>query len=148
MLENDLSLHWELEHTAELDVAKILRYLSASWGGDEAAHRFSDALDQALAQECMAVAEQITQTGVPSKRIHEQVSVYRSRPTFRLDVQTTKKRARRSGAGLWYVYYSIVDADADGVPDTLLVYAVEHSTAQPFAINTGQFDADAGDDGE
>ena len=146
MAESNVSLHWELEHTAELDVARILRYLSASWGGDEAAHRFSDALDEALSQECVAVAEQITQTGTPLKQIHEQVSVYRSRPTFRLDVRTTKRRARRRGAGLWYVYYSIVDANGDGNPDTLLVYAVEHSTAQPFAINTGQFDANTEDD--
>jgi hypothetical protein len=49
---------------------------------------------------------------------------------------------------LWYVYYTIDDTDGDGNPDVITVYSIEHSTAQPFAINTGQFDADAEEEGE
>ena len=138
--ENRRRFHLDVLHKAEIQLAQALRFLLESSGGRDAAIRLNDAFDIALQQEREAVQEQIEETGRPWKRIHAPASVYHSRPLFRLDVQTTKKRARRTGSGLWYVYYAIDDADKDGKPDTLTVHALEHSTAEPFAINTGQFD--------
>ena len=140
-MESDVPLwNWELDHLAEIQVARILQYLSASPDGTDAAIRFNTAFDEALDEECRIVAEQVTDTGKPWKRIHEPASVYRARPLFRLSVQTAKKRARRSSIGLWYAYYSIDDANRDGKPNRITVKEVHHSGSEPFAINTGQFD--------
>ncbi|MBC8142228.1 MAG: hypothetical protein H7Y38_12390 [Armatimonadetes bacterium] len=125
---------------ADFCLADALRFLCGSPGGEESAARFNDRFDEELDALCQTVAEEIAETGRYHKRIDVPASAYHSRPTYRLDVQTVKKRARRSGSGLWYVYYTIDDADKDGKPDTITVISIYGSRSQPLAINTGQFD--------
>lgn len=125
---------------ADFSIADSLKFLASSPGGIESMERFSERLDEELDILCQSIAEEIAETGRYHKRVDMPASAYHARPTYRLDVQTSRKRARRSGSGLWYVYYTIADANNDGKPDRIVVLSVEHSSSQPFAINAGQFD--------
>lgn len=131
---------------ADFRIAEALSFLGSSPGGIEAMERFNDQFEESMNQLCHAVAEEVAESGRYNKRVDIPASAYHARPTYRLDLQTTKKRTRRSGTGLWYVYYTIVDTDNDGKPDRINVVSVEHSSAQPYAINTGQFDTDVEND--
>ena len=133
---------------ADFKIADALRFLGSSPGGTEAMERFSERFDEVMDFLCQSVAQEIADTGRYYRRVDIPASAYHARPTYRLDLQTTKRRVRRSNSGLWHIYYTIADVDKDGAPETVIVISVEHSSAQPFAINTGQFDADTEDDGE
>ena len=128
------------DRDADFDIADALQFLIRSPGGEESAIRFSERYDEAVRDLCQAVADEIAETGRYFKRVDVAASAYKSRPTFRLDIQTSQKRARRSNSGLWYVYYTINDTDGDAKPDAITVTDVVHSGSEPYAINTGQFD--------
>ena len=124
---------------ADFKLADALQFLVSS-PGEESTTRFIERYDTAMRELCQSIAEEIAESDRYHKRVDAPASAYNSRPAYRLDLQTTTKRARRSSTGLWYVYYTIDDADGDGKPDTVTVYSIEQSASQPFAINTGQFD--------
>lgn len=145
--EANPALRIKTDRKAEFDIADAVQYLLRFPGGEELAARFSEVLDAAITEEGSAVAAQIVANGRPDKRIDVAASAYNSRPTFRLDVQTARRRARCSGSGLWFVFYTLDNPDGDNKPGTLTVHAVHHSRAEPFAINTGQFDLPDDDGG-
>lgn len=133
---------------ADFRIADALRFLGNSPGGGEAMERFSERFDDAMDYLCQSIAQEIADTGRYQRRVDIPASAYHARPTYRFDLKTTQRRARRSGSGLWYIYYTIAGTNSGGGAETIVVLSVEHSSAQPYAINTGQFDADVEDDGE
>ncbi|MBC7808662.1 MAG: hypothetical protein H7145_21215 [Akkermansiaceae bacterium] len=133
---------------ADFKIADALRFLGGSPGGTEAMERFSERSDEVIKVLCQSVAREIADTGRYHKRVDIPASAYYTRPIYRLDLQTTKKRTRRSGSGLSHIYQAAADVNNDGTPETIVIVPVEHSGSQPFVINTGQSDADAEDHGE
>ncbi|WP_395090787.1 hypothetical protein [Armatimonas sp.] len=97
---------------------------------EESAQRFVEAMEDALQVLCRQVAADIQQK-IPLQT-DELASIYYSRPVFMHLLQTGKTRKRRSSAGLWRLYYDIVDQDRDGAPDTLRFLSVYHAAARPL----------------
>lgn len=126
-------LFLDLEPRAESELDVAMTYLSQSIGTDYA-ERFTAEAGRVLKEACHDIAEEIVSHGKPSSPMHEAASVRFSRPIYRLDVAVTKARARRSSAGLWYVFYALEDRANIGRPDTLAVVAVRHSAARPFGV--------------
>ena len=92
-----------------------------------------------LAKERERLAGEIASnvTGKPFDPVDPDASEYWSRPVYRLRIETVARRRRNSSAGLWYVYYALLDVQKTGVPDTMMVLSMRHSASQlPGAANS------------
>ena len=91
--------------------------------------RFTARLTALLRNLCSELPAKIT-TGRPPQR-DEKASLGLIRPAFQERFYTgTKKPARRSSAGVWRVFYALLDADGDNHPEALLVLRVFHAAAE------------------
>lgn len=99
--------------------------------------RFVKALGERLTELCREGARE-----VPSQT-HERASLHFSRPVFSARFRTGKASGRRSSAGVWYLFYDLVDHDADGFPDLLRVLAVRHAASAPIWQQNPTDDEDA-----
>ena len=102
--------------------------------GDDAAEAFGARLGDALSSATVRLAAEVAENenGKPFDPIDEAASVHFSRPTYRLRIETAKRRAKRYSTGLWYAYYTLKDVAGTGKPDTLYVYALRHSASLPI----------------
>lgn len=120
----------------------------ATWLHDrdpEAAVRFREVLQQGLPSLCQKVAELLAM-GTGLLRPDEDASLAFARPTFEEIVTATKsgKRARRSSANSYRVYFALSDDDGNDVPETLIVLFIRHAAARPV----WDMDAEAAENGE
>ena len=127
-------LRLRITEPAEDQLASALSYLTDNVGLD-AAERLNTRLKVELPLLCEQIAREIATVGVPFHAPDEQASLYFARPVYRLKLETSKTRARRSSTGLWYVYYGLKDSTGQGTkPDTLSVVAIRHSGAPPLSV--------------
>lgn len=99
--------------------------------GIAAADVFTARLADALLELCDDLAWRLaTRNNLPVP--DETISLLFSRPAFLHYVTTTKsgKRARRSFAGTWRVYYALNDTNGDGATNTLTILLFLHSAAR------------------
>ena len=108
-----------------------------SYQGDEAAERFSRIVSEEIADLLERLAEEIAEsvTGKPFDPLNAAASVYWSQPVYRLVIETSARRARRSGAGRWHAYYALQDVAGQGKPDTVKMLAIRHSASLPIGQN-------------
>lgn len=92
---------------------------------------FSEALERGLTQHQQDLEDAFS-TGSLLPRVEETASLAFSRPVFQYLLIATKsgKRARRSAANTWRIYYALGDADSDGKPDTIHILALYHAASQ------------------
>lgn len=130
-------LRYALAPSGGADIASALLYLDDLIGqgvtDPEAADRFEERLDEAISAARDRIAREIAENGRPFDSPDEAASYAMTQTVYRLKVETSKKRSRRSSAGLWYVLYALRDTDGDGVIDTLRVHRVLHSAARPLS---------------
>jgi hypothetical protein len=106
--------------------------------------RFTVRLTVLLRNLCSELSEKIT-TGRPPQ-IDEKASLGLIRPAFEERFYTSaKKPARRSNAGVWRVFYALLDADGDNQPETLLVLRVFHAAAELPWERIGQEEPEDGE---
>ena len=115
-------LSWEESNEAEAIVTGILNRLAP-----DAAQRFGLAYKICIDGLCQAIPKEIERRFPPTP--DENASLALSRPTYRARFETTKKRARRSSTGVWYLFFWLIDGDGDHVPETLRVVTVRHGSA-------------------
>ena len=96
----------------------------------EVHNRFARAVREKVVTLCREAARE-----VPAQT-HEMASLHFSRPVFSARFQTGKTTRKRSSAGVWYLFYDLVDTDADGFPDLLWVLAVRHAAAMSLWQDT------------
>jgi hypothetical protein len=92
----------------------------------EASQSFLNALNRELRALCKANAYN------PATQRHDAASIYFSRPTFHHRFQTGQTKTKRSSSGVWYIYFELVDTNADQRPDTLRVNLVTHAAKAPL----------------
>ncbi len=101
------------------------------------AERFETALSRELTDLCQNIADRLagTAAGLGRLPMHDAAaSLHFSRPVFQHRFTTAgKQRKRGSSAGVWRVFYALVDRDGDGRADTLSVLSLRHAAAAPFA---------------
>ena len=112
---------------------RSMTYLTATQGMDYAV-RFTGEVGLVTRKTCERVAAEIAESGRVFDRTDEGASLRFAAPVYRVDVLVGKSRARRSSAGLWYVFYTLVDRAGIGRPDTMFVVAVRHSAARQFTV--------------
>lgn len=139
--ESNRTVPLSLSYTqkALASVTHALLYLDGF--GDDIAERFNTRLEEAIDSARERIAREIAEEGEPFDGLDEIASLQWSQPVYRLKVQTGKSRARRSSAGLWYVFYSLHDTNGDGVADLIRIHQVRHSAARPLSVE-GDVDAD------
>jgi len=120
---------------SEFDLADAIRWLLQTFGEETATH-FGVRLEEELTSLAQSIATEIAESGRYRAPVHEPASAYFARPVYRHSVSTTKKRARRSSAGLWHVYFELQDRNRRGLPDTLIVHSIQHSASRPYAVQT------------
>lgn len=132
-----MALYLDLIDIAGAEISAALEYTRNAFG-DNAAETFAERVAQAFAQEVERLAEEITAntTGKAWQPIDEAASVKWSQPVYKLRVETGARRRRGSSTGLWYAYYTLVDASDAGAPDTMQVLAFRHSAARPIGTDS------------
>lgn len=114
---------------------------------EEAAARFAVALAACLAETSARLGEKIA-AGRPLPAPDEAASLTFSRPVYQTVFVTNRKRARRSSAGVWRVFFDLLDTSSSGGSggraDTLRVLAVRHGAAQSLWIEESS--EEGGDD--
>ncbi|MBC7806921.1 MAG: hypothetical protein H7145_12310 [Akkermansiaceae bacterium] len=99
----------------------------------DAAERFKQRLDEPVNAARVRIAHEILEEGKPLDSPDEAASYALTQTVYRLGVETARKRARRSSAGLWFVFYALRDTNGDGVIDTFRVLRLIHSVARPVS---------------
>lgn len=108
---------------ARVTIADAYEWLTGF--SEEAAARFTVKVPELLEELCEDLA-----SGTPP-RFDADGSIYFSRRAFLFLLRTSKGRAR-SASGAYRVYYELLDADADGEPDTVHVLGVYHAGSRPL----------------
>lgn len=121
----------------EADFDAVVQFLSVT-NGTEYVERFTEEFGKVISETCQRVAQELDENGKPFDRPNEGASLRFAAPVYRVDISTGKKRARRSSAGLWYVFYRLEDIAGIGRADTPSIVAVQHSAAQPFSIEESE----------
>jgi hypothetical protein len=111
-----------------IDAAQWLGGLSPS-----ASIRFSVILDAALPALCVEVGQRLA-AGQRPNEFDADASLVFAMPVYQKLVTTTKARRRRNPSGTWRLFYTLVDSDGDGSPDTLLILSVRHAAARPLSL--------------
>lgn len=96
----------------------------------EAADRFLLAYAETVRFLCREIALKAAE-GRPLPP-DEEASLAFSRPTHKTRFQTSAKRSRFSSQGVWYILYWLLDANRDGMPETLRVARVRSAGAPPM----------------
>ena len=117
--QNELiPLRYALAPSGGADIVSALLYIddlvSQEINDLEAADRFEERLDEAIGAARDRIAREIAEEGRPFDPPDEVASYAMTQTIYRLRVETSKKRSRRSSAGLWYVLYALRDTDGDG----------------------------------
>lgn len=111
-----------------------------------AAERFNAALQRELDDLCQSVADRLSGSAAGLGRLpmpDAAASLHFSRPVFQHRFTTAAgKRKRSSSAGVWRIFYALVDKDGDGRPDTLSVLSLRHGGAAPLAPLADESDDD------
>ena len=97
-----------------------------------AAERFNTLFDQTVTDLCRSLVVEIAQGGRPFAQPDETASLAFSRPVYKHRFDLSKKRQRRSSAGVWFVFYFLTDNNKDGIVDTLNIAAIRHGAAAPL----------------
>ena len=126
-------LYLDLSGDGEAELDAAMTYLTDTQGIDYAV-RFTGEVGLVTRETCERVAAEIAEYGKVFDRTDEGASLRFAAPVYRVDVLVGKSRARRSSAGLWYVFYTLVDRAGIGRPDTMYVVAVRHSASRPFRV--------------
>lgn len=117
----------EIAPQAQNDIEDALSWLRAL--APDAPGRFTDALTDAFAFLAVRLQEQID--GKAPLHPDEGASLALARPVFQHRFATGRTR-RRSGSGVWRIFFDLNDRNGDGTPDTLRVLAVRHAAAAPL----------------
>jgi plasmid stabilization system protein ParE len=121
------SLRLEIAPQAAQDIRGARRWQKSISPATE--QRFTTRLTALLRNLCSELPEKIA-TGRPPQR-DEKASLGLIRPAFQERFYTgAKKPTRRSSAGVWRVFYALLDADGDNQPEALLVLRVFHAAAE------------------
>lgn len=96
----------DMQDDCEAEFSAAMTYLSQTFG-TEYAERFSEGVAQVLRERCETVAQDIAEHGRTFDRTHDEASLRFSRPVYRANVLLSRRRARRSSSGLWYVFYAL-----------------------------------------
>lgn len=123
-------LRFEMTAFASSDWRKAIHYLGGY--GEEVELRWEAAFAEEIKRLCQDLAEQIASGEGVFDQPDEGASLQFSRPVFQQRFQTGKKKARRSSAGVWRIFYALDDDDKDGTPDTMRVFAIRHAASKPF----------------
>lgn len=113
---------------AEEDVRKGAEWLAKS-GGD--VERFTSSFAETVLSLTGDISERLA-SGIGLPPVDEEASAALDEPVRVQMMQTGKKRARRSSAGLWRVLYALRSTGGRTAPDTLLIVGVKHAGARPF----------------
>ena len=127
-------LYLDFSAPALAELSGAVEFARALRGENEDAEHFAARVAEVFRDAATRLAEEVAEneTGKPFDPVDEAASVHFSRPTYRLRIETAKRRAKRSTAGFWYAYYTLKDVAETGKPDTLYVYAIRHSGALPI----------------
>jgi len=123
-----------LVRRAEFDIADAIAWLSRT-AGEDSALNFMTRLDDEIAVLRESVGEELAEFGRHRARPHEAGSVYFARPIYRHVMQTVKRRARRSSAGVWHIYYE-VRVETDKERSALVVHSIQHGASEPYTVPT------------